>query len=109
MKVSTILEKAAKRLEAEGWKQFAYGAYEQDAGSCCLVGCIRAAVIGQCGIAYYGSTSDDVNAEVYVSRLLEAGGQLPHVASWNDEPGRKPEEVIDLLIIAAEMAREEGL
>jgi hypothetical protein len=102
--VSDLLDRAAEILTAPGaWTQ---GELARDAngapvlGPCypeavcfCLIGAVEAA-----------GASDLVEAAT-IEFLYD---QLGLVASWNDEPGRTQQEVVDRLRGAAALARKRG-
>lgn len=97
MKISTILEKAAERLDTHGWRQ---GLNGEIPGPNCALGAIRLLETGD----PYGTDSD---AAMFANRWLCEHANVV-VTTFNDTISRTKEEVQDVLIALAAEAREQG-
>jgi hypothetical protein len=95
--VADVLEKAAERLEAKGWVQCMDGPED---GPNCARGAIAWEALA---MNREWSLAGDALHE-YLCR----GGSWNGVVSYNDEPGREKEQVIDALKGAAKDLRNDG-
>jgi len=90
--VKAVLLDAAQELETSGWCQ---GEYMNDAGEHCLVGALQVAA-GTDGALLF-------DAKLAVLRQLEMQvGANASIINFNDEQGRRADEVIALLRETAE-------
>jgi hypothetical protein len=90
---------AAGLIRSKGWTQ---NVMEDHYGRLCMVGAIRQAADRAYGWELF---SQAVKA---VARLTAPGKwSLQGVSDWNDMPGRRQREVIDLLLAAAFLASEQ--
>lgn len=106
MKVSTVLYRAAKRIERYGWHQGGYFAgsvippdglitwehIKKNNPPCCAEGAIDAE-----------GAPDPIPARLAVRKMIESS-----IFYWNDTPGRTAEEVISTLRATARAEREAG-
>lgn len=95
MKSSEVLEKAHDFLDNNGWMQFA----SHSNGSYCAIG----AIVKGTGVLKDGLEP----IGVVFSYLYKVTG-VHGIIEWNDAPGRTKEEVLDALMAAAKLARNEG-
>lgn len=119
MKTSEVLDEAAAYLEEYGWIQGAYfrqpasvnhkmfTKHEDELWSEFVVrakerGC-RACALGAIEIAGAGDRRTVHKAEGYLERVIESA----FVPTWNDTKGRKQQDVVAALKIAASAARKD--
>jgi len=93
MTTADILERAQQALLTRGWTQGTYGF--DDGAPVCIAG----AVMHVCG-------GFSLAALRVIAVLGETAG-VRHVPTWNDTPGRTPEQVLDLFDRAIARAHQE--
>lgn len=87
----SVYLKAIEVIETRGWTQ---GRYQSPAGQVCALGaCNLASNLGERG---YGDGTERVRFNALYTAVKLLTGQSS-VASFNDQPGRTKEEVINLL------------
>ncbi len=115
--LSTVFDQAAKLLERDGWCQGQFTRHSdfRREPRRCLLGALRAVIIGEEGFTL-GGRGCDVTPNM--QRQMSASSEQLFVtaqrhgivdaasawkpAIWNDEPGRTVEDVISLLRKASE-------
>ena len=110
MKTSEVLRKAADEIRRRGWYQGEFAPIEADDDSCpvCAWGAINVAHSGDPRNWYVEGAPGEESPALQVLAIAATGDAFRSVPSWNDDPERTVEEVLDAFERAAVAAEAAG-